>query len=356
MSKYLKKSYIIESFNLYIIRFILKVFCKPKFNKEKVLVKSCDGIGDILVKVKVGEAIIKKYGKENVYFLFQNSYRDLGELLGYKTIGLTRKERKNIFYRLKKMWELNNMGFTKYINLEFTNDITTGNILAKERVGRNDYHSLVKRYNKYYTKGYDIEDKYVLEQVKDIYENILNKKISLEDIIPNIKISVSEKIEEYRNSIVVAVGSTDRKRVCSPKIMGEYLKVILEKYPKKNILLVGNGDRQKEYANYIENILRNNRIKNLVNRTKLKEVFEIVSCSEFFIGFDSGLYNACYAMRKKGIILFKNKNGGFYHEVPWLHILTPKSIREDIIDEIYDDKEINSIDIKDFEEALKKLI
>ena len=102
--KYLKKSYIQEGINLYLVRFILSFF-KSRFKPTgKVLVKSCDGIGDILVRTKLMDEIEKKYGKENIYVLMKSGYTKLGDILGYKTIEYSRKDRKNFLPRLKKMY------------------------------------------------------------------------------------------------------------------------------------------------------------------------------------------------------------------------------------------------------------
>ncbi|MEG1338888.1 glycosyltransferase family 9 protein, partial [Cetobacterium sp.] len=138
-------------------------------------------------------------------------------------------------------------------------------------------------------------------------------------------------------------------------IMAQYLKEVQEKYPTKIIQLVGNGDRQAKYAEKLIELLGENKIENLVNKTNLKEVFEIVAKSSLFIGFESGLYNLCFALRKKGIILFKKKEGAFVHEVSWLTILTPESERKDIIDSEYPGLSINSIEVKAFKRALEEI-
>ncbi len=62
----LKKAYVRDLVNSSIINFIFK-FCSFK-NDGKILVKSMDGIGDILVRSRLAEKIIEKYGNENVYF------------------------------------------------------------------------------------------------------------------------------------------------------------------------------------------------------------------------------------------------------------------------------------------------
>lgn len=349
--RYLKKSYIQEGINLYLIRFILSFF-KSRFKPQgNVLIKSCDGIGDILVRTKLMELIEKKYGKDNIYVLMKSGYTKLGDMLGYRTIEYSRKERKSFFSRLKKMYELNSMGFSTYINIEFANDITVGNLFIPERIGREDLSWQVERYNKYYTKSYILENDYVMNQVSKMAKDILDIDVTGKQLTPDI--GGLFKIED--RDIVVAVGSTGREKVCSPILMAEYLKEVQQLYPDRKIILVGNGDLQEGYAKRLIELLGNENIENLVNKTSLKEVFEVVAKSCLFIGFDSGLYNACFALRKKGVILFKDGGGAFIHNVPWLKIVTPKKVREDILDREYPALNINSIEVEDFKKALEEV-
>lgn len=349
--RYLKKSYIQEGINLYLIRFILSFF-KSRFKPQgKVLIKSCDGIGDILVRTKLMELIEKKYGKDNIYVLMKSGYTKLGDMLGYRTIEYSRKERKNLLPRLKKMYELNSMGFSTYINIEFANDITVGNLFIPERIGREDLSWQVERNNKYYTKSYILENDYVMNQVSKMAKDILDIDVTGKQLTPDI--GGLFKIED--RDIVVAVGSTGREKVCSPILMAEYLKEVQQLYPNRKIILVGNGDLQEGYAKRLIELLGNENIENLVNKTSLKEVFEVVAKSCLFIGFDSGLYNACFALRKKGVILFKDSGGAFIHNVPWLKIVTPKKVREDILDREYPALNINSIEVEDFKKALEEV-
>lgn len=347
----LKKSYIAGRMNLHFVRFVLQFFKSSFKQKDKVLVKSCDGIGDILVRSRLAQRIIDKYGKDNVYFLMQEHYTKLGEMLGYNTIGYSRKERKKIFHRLKKMFDLNRMGFFKYINIEFGNDITVGNLFMEERVGKIDNHWMVCKNNKYYTKALAIEDLYVIDQISLMGKEIIDSKLTRDDFMPDLR----EIFEVSEEDIVIAVGSTEKTRVCSPKLMIEYIKTIIENFPDKKILLVGNGERQKKYADEIVSYFKSSNLENLVDKTSLKEVFEIVAKSFLFIGFESGLYNLCFALKKRGIILFKERSGVFIHEVPWLKIIFPNELKRVVEDNEYPGEGINSITPKEFEKELLKI-
>ncbi len=347
-----KKIYIQESINLYLVRGVLKLF-KGRFapKKDKILIKSCDGLGDILIRSKLMSLIENKYGKENITVLVKDNYVPLGNFLGYNTIGYSRKERKNCFSRLKKMYILNKMRFSKYINLEFSNDTVVGNLFAPERIGMIDEDWKAKRNNKYYTRGFKLFGDYILSQVAIMGREILNMEIKEEDLIPDLRKKF--KIEE--KDIVVAVGSTERNKVCSPLLMAKFLQVIIERYPEKDIILVGNGELQYRYAERLKEIIKFDRMQNLVDKISLEEVFKMVAKSFLFIGFDSGLYNLCFTLKKRGIILFRKEGVPYYHNTPYLKILTPKKIRKDVIDKEYPNYEINSIEENDFRKALEEV-
>lgn len=350
----LKKAYIRDRINSSIINFIFK-FCRFE-NNGKILVKSMDGIGDILVRSRVAEKIIEKYGKENVYFLMKDHYKNLGEFLGYNVIGIPRKSEKNFFKRLKMMYEINKKyGSQKFFNIEFGNDSIVANIVAKDKVGVRDNSRMVQCYNKYYTKSFifDKNNKKVLANIKQIGENILENNLKVEDILPDLryKFSIDNK------DIVIAVGSTERNRVCSPIKMKEYIEEIIKFCPNEKIILVGNGELQKNYAKKILEMIPNKNIVDFVNKTNLMEAFELVTKSKLFIGFESGLYNLCFVTRKKGIGLFRDISVPFAHEVPWLKNIGPsEKIDISIKDEDYPDERINSISVESFRKVLGELV
>ncbi|WP_300452421.1 glycosyltransferase family 9 protein [Fusobacterium sp.] len=349
----LKKSYIRDRINSLVINFIFK-FCKFE-NNGKILVKSMDGIGDILVRSRVAEKIIEKYGKENVYFLMKDHYKNLGEFLEYNVIGIPRKSEKSFFKRLKMMYEINKKySPKKFLNIEFGNDSIVANIVAEDKIGVRDNSQMAQCYNGYYTESFlfrDINEK-ILDKIKDIGINILDNNLKLDDILPDLR----DKFPIDNKDIVIAVGSTARNRVCSPLKMKEYIEEIFKIYPEEKIILVGNGNLQKEYAKKIIELLPNKKIIDFVDKTNLMEAFELVTKSKLFVGFESGLYNLCFVTRKKGIGLFRDTSVPFAHEVPWLKNIGPsEKIDISIKDEDYPDERINSISVESFKKALEEL-
>lgn len=346
----LKKAYIRDRLNSLIINFIFK-FCKFE-TEENILIKSMDGIGDILVRSKLAELVAEKNRLDNskVYFLMKEQYKNLGTFLGYNVIGLDRKTEKNLLKRFFKFYEINK----RYINLEFGNDNITANIIAKEKIGNLDESKMTSCYNKYFTKPFKVSEshKKILNKMREFGEKILEREVSLEEIIPDLR----DKFPIDNKDIVIAVGSTARNRGCSPLKMKEYIEEIFKIYPEEKIILVGNGNLQKEYAKKIIELLPNKKIIDFVDKTNLMEAFELVTKSKLFVGFESGLYNLCFVTRKKGIGLFRDISVPFAHEVPWLKNIGPsEKIDRSVKDEEYPDEKINSISVESFRNALEEL-
>lgn len=190
----------------------------------------------------------------------------------------------------------------------------------------------------------------ILNQIKTIGENILDRNLRENELIPDLKMDKNSKNE----GIVIAVGSTSREKVCSPYRMLGYIKEIKKEFPEEKIYLVGNGKLQLEYAEYLIENLKEFKIINLVDKTNLKEVFKIIAESRLFIGFDSRLYNYSYSLRKKTIALFKDLSSPFKHEADWVKVLGPEKERIDNFkDEGYPNREINNISIETLKKALE---
>lgn len=350
-----KKSYIKQSINLYAIRLIMFLLSWSFPKKEKVLIKSADGIGDLLIRSKLAEMIQEKYGKENCIFLVKDSFVQMGKILNYNCIGFSKREEEDFFPRLKKMYQLNKLGIKVYINLEFGGDITVGNIFAEKKIGMIDPNPFVSRCNKYYDFNFlKLENIYILDLVTYMGKKIIDSNLKKEDFFPDLR----NIYPSSDHGISVAVGTSSRDKVTSPYIMAEYLKLVIKKYPKEKIYLLGNGKLQENYAEKLIEILKNEKIINLVNTTNIEEAFEKIANSKIFIGFDSGMYNFAFTVRKKTIAFFENNKKSFFHNEPWINVLYPDKESKTLDtkgDKVYTNILMNSIDIKKIEKVLEKL-
>ena len=109
----------------------------------------------------------------------------------------------------------------------------------------------------------------ILEKLKDMAGLILERKISLEDIKPDIRLKIKEIKEEV--GIVVGIGASYEKKMCTPLKMIEILREITEKFPNEKIYLLGVGKKQDNYANEIISELPLKNITNLVDKLTVFE-------------------------------------------------------------------------------------
>ncbi len=76
----------------------------------------------------------------------------------------------------------------------------------------------------------------------------------------------------------------------------EFLRLILEQYPDKKIVLLGDAN-EVDLSSKITSALNTN-ITSFIGRTSITEAMNIIGQSEFFIGLDGGLMHLAVALKK----------------------------------------------------------
>jgi ADP-heptose:LPS heptosyltransferase len=336
-----------------------------KYNSDKILIIATDALGDVIVKTKLYDLIIEKYGKENVVFMFNYKWASAMEKLGYKIFhSKTKKEKYGLISRIKLIKKINNEKFDKIINLEgMAPELPIEYLKANEKIG------FIKKGTENNFDKFLYGDDYfiILEKLKDMAGLILERKISSEEIKPDIRFKV-EKIQE-EEGIIVGIGASFEKKMCTPLKMIEILREITEKFPKEKIYLLGVGKKQDNYATEIIRELPSKKIVNLVDKLTVFESLEKINNSKFFLGFDSGLYNIAFALKKKIIVIFDNL-GGFQHQDDNIQIIVVDKDRKhkkqsnmiyvenydtEYKDDYYGSFKFNNFDTEYIQNGLKKL-
>lgn len=359
---YLKKSYIKNELIVTVTNLVLSFFSWKFKKRNKIIIKITDGLGDIVIRSQLLVKIQEYYKGKDISFMIKEEYAFLGEILGLPVITLSQREKNTLVGRIKKMYNINKLGIKKFVNIEWSNDSIVRNVWADEIAAIPALEEQELKNNKVCDTLIEVrkepvfnnEKKNILEILQNVGEALLNKKIEIEELKPDLRkyFTVAEK----NSGIVIGVGTTGRDRVCSPYRMIEYIEVLFRHYPDEIIYLVGNGRRQKEYAQLLVKHFSDSRIIDLVDETKLKEVLNLTAQAEIFIGFDSGLYNFRYTLHKKQIALFKSRAVPYAHYEENLILLEgDPEISTAFFDKKYPDKLINSITPKAFEKAVIKL-
>lgn len=320
---------------------------------EKILLTTTDGLGDNIIREKLLEKFLKEYGSRNVIILCKDKVETFFKKLGYQNIIIYEDiYRKRVTGKIKLIEKVARLGINKIVSLEFDqHDIFVKYLKDLEKVGYlNSFH---EEMNKYYNFKINFnKEEYILKQVQRFYQEYFKEKISLEEIIPNLK-KMYNKNKKYENCIAFGIGSIDRKRILCPDKIVEFIKS-LRKVTNKEIILLGKGNLEEELIKELEQKISFEKynIIDLVNKISLEESLEIINSSEGYIGMESGLYNFAFVLGKKILAFFGEKNNFSHDTFERVIILYGKERKE--TNEKFGTSLLNSIVID--EESIKQFI
>ncbi len=301
---------------------------------EKILIVTLGSLGDNLIETRVIEILAEKFSKKNIYILCKNNWKIIYTLQGYFNVFVDERN-WNIFYKIKLYRKLNYMNFKKIIVLNH------GNVPIKLEYiySKNIYSSYGNR-------------EYILENQLDLLKKILNKNFHLEDIKPDIR---KYFIVNKNKSICIGIGASGNERIMKIETMRDIIFNLLLKFPDKEIILLGNGKREKEYVEKLMEKIVNKKVKNAIDKYTLLETLQHIYSCELFIGMDSGLMNAAIALNKKVICTHWSKEK-YSWEAPFSNVKTIKGIGgKKYIDKKYGNEILNSIKFTQIEQAMKEL-
>lgn len=355
---WLKKS----SLQYYLVNFLFDLYSIlviPKGEKNKVLVTEFDGIGDVVVNQKLIELIMNKYGKEQVIFLIRDNMVDLAVLMQYNYMTYEDNYHLNIFKLVRLYKKMSKYNFRELYFLEFH----LGYDVNKLKYSDKEYKiSFLKKFKFKKIYGYrngifdswliennitviDSSGEKILDKVYN-YAKVIDNKIEIEEMIPNLEINKLEM-----NYISVGIGASDKIRIPAPEKLAEFLNYISQK-EECYFYILGYGKTQNEYFKKLEKFIdKKERLINYVGKLSLMESIEKIANSKLYIGFDSGLYNIAYALKKNIIAITDEKICPEYrHESKNIKFVHKKEGEESfrIEDLEYKNENLNSISINAF--------
>lgn len=351
---FLKTSHIKGKISNYIFNSWFKCYKLNHKNKKdkKILIISQEALGDNIIKTTSFKKLGEVYGKENLYILCRHEWSSVYEALGYNTIGIKKIKSplKNAKYRIELFKKINELGIEKTILFEH---IGIGEIqkyvLDCEKVG------LCREENNIYLdKLVKIDDDktYVLDRQVALMELLLNRKFTREELRPDIREIF--KTKKYNDLIAIGIGASHERKILPEDSMIEILEMLLKRYPNKKLALLGNGKKQDMYAKNVIKKMENDRIENFVGKTSLLETMQVINDSDFFLGYDSGLSNIAFSLRKKYVCLFWTKLDIWQHPFDDLRIILGDE-KNPINDGYHGTDILNSIKLNQIEKALDEL-
>ena len=343
--------------------FFITLYIKPKGDKDKILITEFDGIGDIIVNQKLIDLIIKKHGRENVIFLVRNNTSELIDLLSYKYETYEDECHMKIIKLFKVYKKLCKYNFKELYFLEFHQRYDVNKLKHSDKENKINFlkkfnfdkvygykNGMYKSWNKeFHTILIDPEYDRIIDKVYN-YASKIESNLKKVDLIPELPIKTSEK-----NYITVGVGTTDSNRMCSPKKLAEFLEYLIISDKNVKIYLLGHGKRDREYSQKLVEILGKDNLTNYVNKLNLGESTKMIADSKLYIGFDSGLYNISYGLRKKTIGIFLEELKSFQHNAEYVKIVVKENDENEITisDDYYNNKLMNEISLNSFVKAYR---
>lgn len=351
---YLKSSYLKNRLADFIFKRWLTKFKKnfKPIKTDRVLVVSMKALGDNVVKATSFKIMAEKYGKENLYIMCRDKWSSVFQELGYNVLEMKKLKNplKNAQYKIEFFEKVNNLGFKEVILFEFegTEEVLEA-IVCDNKIGIYN-----EKQNAYMQRVVEIDyDKtYILDRQIYLLEELFKEKLTRDEIRPDMRELFHGK--KYDNVISIGIGASSERKTMPIKNMGKILRMLLEKYPNEKIVLLGSGRKQEEYAKKLIDYCNSSRVESFVGKVSLLETIRVINDSLFFLGYDSGLSNVAFSLRKKYICLFWTDMETWEHKFNDLRII--KGDGKNPENDGYHGTDIlNSIQVKQVETALMEL-
>lgn len=303
--------------NYFLNLFILKPSTVKKTQVKKILLIRPDGIGDFVQWLPCAYAV-KDYFKQQGFtltLLGSSAWIDFAKELNIFDfhIGLNRETFLNSSdYRKKIIDELNKYSYEKVIHFAPSREFSLGDTIvksldAKEKIGIKKEHSNDSSFwfsisDNWYTKLISIKG-------LDIYEPEINefflKQLSIptpQSNIPSIKLNYKKEFtiteEDY---FIVIPGSNMNIKQWNFENFAKIIKLVLNNSSLKCMICGGNKELQ---------LLEKNKDKidfeyiNMVAKTSLLELTELISKSKFVLTNDTGAVHFAAGVNKNAYCIY----------------------------------------------------
>lgn len=339
-----KKYYIIEKimFMSNILFLLLLKMFPQKINNSRILLVRLDKIGDYILFRNYIESVStsEKYYKKEIYLCGNEEWKDLSMFLDIEFVNHfiwvnRNKFKKNLFYKFQILFRIRKLGFNTAIESTYSREHSFGDLIiaasnATNRIGNSG--ELLKSaqnkrkfiYNKIYNQIIQHEHNNLFEfnRNKFFFEKLLNQKIPYSKPIINSKFDSCVKYTQS-SFIIIAPGAGEDKRIWSNKNFSAIIEFLLSNY-NLDIYLVGQKN-ESGIGNAILNFIKNkSRIKNLIGKTSLIELYTLVKECDFAITNDSGICHIAATLNKKFICISNGNHLGRF--VPYPNEMEIKAI------------------------------
>jgi ADP-heptose:LPS heptosyltransferase len=287
---------------------LIYFFSFKKYDKtNNVLIVVPDGIGDNILRLEVIKNYIEYFESKSIYFLVSKEtgvkeliYSINKENTSFIDFSLKMFSR-NPFYRFFKIKALNQYNFSSIVLL-YTIESRVAEVLEKSFRAHNTFFYHTDNIFNYAL----LDDISLFKKVTNIDLDINLLKTNLQSIVKNNLYSDSKIPSEY---IVVGIGSSSVARTYP---ITKFLPVLeWLGFNNYTMIFLGKGLEDEKYYNKLislSSIIKNQSI-NLIGKLSLLDSFQVLRKAKFFVGVESGLFNAASFLGTPLIVIY---GGGHY--------------------------------------------
>lgn len=278
---------------------------------DKILLELYGNIGDVILRMGIVKAFIKRYGTDNVYLLFsEERSAELYRIVTKHIIVLEEQNLSDVRLRQEKLSYINSLYFAKTVIL------CDVRLLALKRI-LNVLNSNITEV--IYCDSLP-EQEYLIDIdiscIKKYFDGLDEKALYAEGALTGAELPDSGIICTEGKYVCVHLGASQRARQYNPEQFVEVIKhIIVSGY---QIVFLGHGPDDEvmfQRLKMVEDISA--YIIDGVSKFSLVEVAKILYESEFFVGTDSGIWNLSYILGKKSVVLYGGgEYGCFKHPSP----------------------------------------
>ena len=303
---------------------------------KSICILRLSSIGDVTHIVPIINTIKKNSPKTSITWIIGSKEYEL--VKDISNISFIIIDKKRFIKSCKDLFKLNNgLSFDVLLHMQvsFRSNIISTLIKARRKIGFNK--SLSKNMHSFFINE-EIKEQ-DNQHVMDSFFMFL-EKIGISKNVIDYDININKTDISYDNFFVANPFTSVRKfnfrewDINNYKIISEYVK---EKYGIEMILVGGQSKYEREMS---EKICTNNYIYNLVGKTKLQDLYRILSKAKFYLGPDSGTLHIASMLRKKVIGLYATSNPfrtGPYKNMEYIINKYPEAMK------LYKNKEISSV-------------
>lgn len=278
-----------------------KTAASPENSKIKVAIFKRGGIGDWIIYSKPLEDFKNINPNTEITIYCEKRQLQIVDLIGLcnRTIEITNNTRRKFLHRYKFLTQIRKEKYDIWIDSDISRtnfgDAACLASQAKFRIGyAASQHSPCHKYIEPKLFTHKLEDNlgkiHMLdrfEKLLDLSANLIAKKNSLQK-----EHKFSSGLNNYKWSglksdyFVIAPGASSKTRLWPAERFAEIITKVINEFHIKAILVGSNDD--KHACQYIEKILGETKITNLVGALDINELFQIISKSRLLITNESG--------------------------------------------------------------------